>query len=64
MNKIRCDVCNEELVSIHMYDLVSCTCTNKAFTEGDDYCQIIGANDLSKMSIWRDDSESFEKITL
>jgi len=64
MNKIRCDVCGVELVSKHVHDFVTCGCENKAFTDGGDDYQRVGAMDLAKISIWNEEKNKFEKVTM
>lgn len=64
MNKIKCVECGEELVSKHRHDFVSCSCINKAFTDGGDAYQRVGAKDLTKILLWNEEKEEFESPIL
>ena len=64
MNRIKCMVCHKELESKHRHDFVSCYCSNNAFTDGGDAYQRLGAKDLSKVEVWNEEKEVFEKLTL
>ena len=64
MNKIKCVECGEELISKYRHDFVECSCPNKAFTDGGDVYQRVGAMDLEKILIWDEEIEKFENIVL
>jgi len=64
MNKIRCEVCREELISESVHHFVECHCDNKAFTDGGDEYQRIGAMDLSKVTVWNEKDSKFEKLIM
>ena len=56
--------CSEELISKYSHDFVECSCKNKAFTDGGDNYQRVGAVNLSKILIWDEEKEKFEEVVL
>ena len=64
MNKIKCLVCGEELESKALHDLVKCNCNNKAFVDGGDATQIVGAEDITKIKIWNEQSKRYRTTIL
>ena len=55
MNSIKCLKCAEVLVSKHQHDFQRCSCDNRAFVDGGDVCSRIGASDLDKVLIIKDE---------
>ena len=55
MSSIKCLKCEEVLISMHQHDFQRCSCDNQAFVDCGDVYSRIGANDLDKILIIKDD---------
>ena len=55
MNSIKCLKCEEVLISKHHHDFHRCSCDNRAFVDGGEVYSRIGANDLDKILIIKDE---------
>lgn len=49
-NAVRCDVCNETIVSRHVHDYKTCECTNEAMVDGGNEYARYGAVDINKIT--------------
>lgn len=64
MNKIKCVECGEVLESGLKGVVDSCSCLNHAFVVGGDSLLQIGANDITKITVWNDATQVFEKTVM
>ena len=55
VSSIKCLMCEEVLISKHQHDFQMCSCDNQAFVDGGDVYRRIGANDLDKILIIKDE---------
>ena len=55
MSSIKCLKCEEVLISKHQHDFQMCSCDNRAFVDGGDVYRRIGASDLGKVLIIKDE---------
>ena len=55
MSSIKCLKCEEVLISKHQHDFQRCSCDNRAFVDGGSVYSRIGANDLDKILIIKDE---------
>ena len=55
MNSIKCLKCEEVLISKRQHDFKMCSCDNRAFVDGGSVYSRIGANDLDKILIIKDE---------
>jgi len=63
MAKIKCLVCGEVIEAVESNVTAMCGCANAAYVSDDLYVAV-GAEDINKISIFRESTGKFESLTM